>query len=654
MISLFVFVFSFAIAAAQNRNSVSPGGGPGKSSAKNANSMPGGAITTAPNRNSVKPGSEPKGGSKNAYPMPGGKTSLVNFLNPTLNTSVKCTSTKGNFVVRLVPEWAPIGVSRFLYMVDYGFFYNIAFYRVIENLIAQFGLAGTPKDVEKWSAVGKIKDDPPWNKPFKRGMITFAGSMANSRSTLMLIALNDSNILGTKPWETPIGYVEKGMNVIDSLYSKYGEMKSMGGKGPDTSLIATKGNVVLQNLFPNIDYILNCSRFADFGASDVSSLPPFQSETGVKKNMVDTGLKLPVSRQQGKSTHQTKPIVSQNQPSIQKPLMSDLLKCRFDMCGKKPSEGDICSCNYRCIETNTCCDGFQTVCPKEYAKTAIQTSRCTSEACGGSFAVDSLGTNIICSCQEDCLAEAECCDDFESACPLEYDAGMAKMIPKRCEKTSCGSVHGPTSNPFCSCRADCVDDGICCPNFMWACMNEQYYDYSDDWLNSIYNNFFDIASVSTLPPPSPQCMPDDCGFALSLNDSIACLCHKDCLRDSNCCEGFAKVCLNQTELPNDSDIQLPQCEGAADCDSDFQSSTGEFICSCHPSCTKSGQCCSGFEVCLSNSPVCTMAKCGGNFTADVESRDVICSCHHLCVFDGNCCKGFQDNCGEEFALLRTS
>jgi peptidyl-prolyl cis-trans isomerase A (cyclophilin A) len=48
--------------------------------------------------------------------------------------------------------------------------------------------------------------------------------------------------------------VVKGMDVVDALYSGYGE-GAPGGKGPNQGSIQSKGNEYLRSSFPKLSYI---------------------------------------------------------------------------------------------------------------------------------------------------------------------------------------------------------------------------------------------------------------------------------------------------------------------------------------------------------------------------------------------------------------
>jgi peptidyl-prolyl cis-trans isomerase A (cyclophilin A) len=86
-----------------------------------------------------------------------------------------------------------------------------------------------------------------------RGMITFATSGANSRTSQVFINFADNSPLDGQGF-SPFGKVISGMNVIDALYSGYGE-GAPRGRGPDQGRIQRDGNAYLAKDFPNLDYV---------------------------------------------------------------------------------------------------------------------------------------------------------------------------------------------------------------------------------------------------------------------------------------------------------------------------------------------------------------------------------------------------------------
>jgi len=52
----------------------------------------------------------------------------------------------------------------------------------------------------------------------------------------------------------PFGQVTKGMEVVEKIYSAYGE-GAPSGKGPDQGRVQAEGNAYLTKDFPKLDYI---------------------------------------------------------------------------------------------------------------------------------------------------------------------------------------------------------------------------------------------------------------------------------------------------------------------------------------------------------------------------------------------------------------
>jgi len=162
------------------------------------------------------------------------------------------------FIIDIRSDWAPLGAKRFLELVADDFFNNATFFRVMPKFLVQFGIGSEPEKNRRWARKGEIKDDPKRReKYFERGYVSFAGSRRDSRLSEVFIATVDGENLGTEPWEVPFGFVSSGMNIIDSLYSGYGDVQPYG-KGPNQNEIYRRGNAYLNHYFSKLSYIRHC------------------------------------------------------------------------------------------------------------------------------------------------------------------------------------------------------------------------------------------------------------------------------------------------------------------------------------------------------------------------------------------------------------
>jgi peptidyl-prolyl cis-trans isomerase A (cyclophilin A) len=161
---------------------------------------------------------------------------------------VEFKSSKGDFVLSVRRDLAPIGVDRFYNLVTAGFYSECRFFRVMPNFMAQFGFHGDPEVTAVWFDA-TIEDDPP-KESNTRGTITFATRGPGTRTTQLFINFQDNSYLDNQGF-TPFGQVTSGMDqVVDSIYSGYGEK-------PNQTQIGTKGNHYLKKIFPDLDYIIH-------------------------------------------------------------------------------------------------------------------------------------------------------------------------------------------------------------------------------------------------------------------------------------------------------------------------------------------------------------------------------------------------------------
>jgi peptidyl-prolyl cis-trans isomerase A (cyclophilin A) len=179
-----------------------------------------------------------------------GSPSALNERAPE-NYKVKLDTSKGPVVIDVRRDWAPNGADRFYNLVKNGFYDDTRFFRVISGFMVQFGINGDPAISAPWRTA-TIKDDPV-KQSNKRGTITFATSGPNSRTSQVFINFADNAGLDGQGF-APFGQINSGMNVVDALFSGYGE-GAPRGRGPDQGRIQREGNAYLVKDFPNLDYV---------------------------------------------------------------------------------------------------------------------------------------------------------------------------------------------------------------------------------------------------------------------------------------------------------------------------------------------------------------------------------------------------------------
>ncbi len=160
-------------------------------------------------------------------------------------------TTKGVVAMRITRMLAPRGADRLWHAVAARYYDGVRFYRVIPGFMAQFGFSGNPALTRAWAAY-EMPDDPV-KAPNTRGMVTFATRGRGTRTVQLFINTGENRNLDGLGF-APIGRVTSGIEVVDSLYSGYGEGPP-AGRGPDQTLMAEQGNAYLRRGFPRLDAI---------------------------------------------------------------------------------------------------------------------------------------------------------------------------------------------------------------------------------------------------------------------------------------------------------------------------------------------------------------------------------------------------------------
>ncbi len=166
---------------------------------------------------------------------------------------VRFDTSAGAFVVQVTRDWAPLGADRFYNLVKNGFYDETRFFRAIPGFMVQFGIHGDPAVSAVWRSA-RIGVDPVKqnNKPM---FITYAmGGTPDSRTTQVFINFRDNGASLDKLGFAPFGEVIVGKDVVNKIYTGYGE-GAPRGNGPDQGRLQAEGNAFLKKDFPKLDYI---------------------------------------------------------------------------------------------------------------------------------------------------------------------------------------------------------------------------------------------------------------------------------------------------------------------------------------------------------------------------------------------------------------
>jgi peptidyl-prolyl cis-trans isomerase A (cyclophilin A) len=166
--------------------------------------------------------------------------------------TVRFTTTRGPFDLRVHRDWAPRGADRLFWLVNNRYYDGVRFFRVVPGFVAQFGMSGD-------TAVGRAMRerrfaDDSVKRGNVRGTLSFATSGPNSRTTQLFINLKDNQRLDGLGFAV-VAQVVSGMAVVDSLHQGYGE-GAPRGKGPAQDRISKEGEAYLAKEFPKLDKVV--------------------------------------------------------------------------------------------------------------------------------------------------------------------------------------------------------------------------------------------------------------------------------------------------------------------------------------------------------------------------------------------------------------
>ena len=164
---------------------------------------------------------------------------------------VRLETTKGDILIGVTREWAPLAADRFFNLVKAGYYDGIAFHRVLHNFTAEFGIHGDPWVNAAWRQA--LMADEPVRQSNTRGRVTFSKNTPNSRTVQLFINLKDNSSLDGQAF-SPFGEVVEGMDIVEALYSEYGDGPPRG-EGVYQAMAIARGDEYLNEEFPLLDRI---------------------------------------------------------------------------------------------------------------------------------------------------------------------------------------------------------------------------------------------------------------------------------------------------------------------------------------------------------------------------------------------------------------
>lgn len=120
---------------------------------------------------------------------------------------------KGNIVIQLFPDKAPLAVNSFVFLARNGWFNGVTFHRVIPGFVAQTGdPSGTGRGGPGYFFKNEISADLGYNKP---GVVGMANTGTDTNGSQFFITYAPApNLDGAY---TIFGQVQQGMDVVESL-----------------------------------------------------------------------------------------------------------------------------------------------------------------------------------------------------------------------------------------------------------------------------------------------------------------------------------------------------------------------------------------------------------------------------------------------------
>lgn len=162
------------------------------------------------------------------------------------NPQVKLTTTKGEIILELYPEQAPITVENFLNYVKEGAYENTVFHRVIKDFMIQGGGFTTNGNQKQTKPPIKLES----NNGLKNELGTIAMARTNvpdSATNQFFINTKENTFLNYAPGNpgyAVFGKVTQGMDIVKQIEASQTTVKNQMPDWPVEDVLITKAEVL--------------------------------------------------------------------------------------------------------------------------------------------------------------------------------------------------------------------------------------------------------------------------------------------------------------------------------------------------------------------------------------------------------------------------
>jgi cyclophilin family peptidyl-prolyl cis-trans isomerase len=162
-------------------------------------------------------------------------------------------TTQGNFDIVARRAWSPKAVDRLHQLIKFGYYDDVAIFRVVPNFVAQFGIHNDTLIHKSWDKA--IIDDEPVLAKNDAMTLAFARGGIKTRSNQIFINLKNNHRLDTLEYSGVKGFpviakVIAGQENVKKFYGGYGDKLGM-----NQDSIEKFGNKFIREKYPKVDFI---------------------------------------------------------------------------------------------------------------------------------------------------------------------------------------------------------------------------------------------------------------------------------------------------------------------------------------------------------------------------------------------------------------